>query len=417
MSLKDQNIIIFSQMQFDGKLASTNYNMAKLLAKDNFVYYVDRPFTWRDYVKFNNTPEFKTRRPHFFSSSNSIIETEIPNLKIIISPPVPSINMLPEGKFYRMALRLNEWIVGSRIKKVIENLNITDYIYINSYNFTLPTLHKLLNPTLSVYHCVDPIIEPYQTKHGLISEDILVKNVDIVICTSKELRNKKALLNSSAYFIPNAANIAHSLKTLDPALKESAIFSGIKKPIIGYFGAIERRIDYDMMQTLFKTNRDKSFVMIGPVDRYFMREDEYKAPNLFVIGQMPYEELPAVLKGFDVAIIPFKKDEVSSDIFPLKLFEYLGSGRPVVSTDFNPDLKDFTFDTVPYCTGAEAFSAAIEAALNDTDELQKKRLAVAADNTWEHRIIEIKDLLKINFDKKKQGNHSAIKKNKQKLIV
>ncbi|WP_094570274.1 glycosyltransferase [Mucilaginibacter xinganensis] len=398
MSLKNQNIIIFSQMQFDGKLESTNYTMAKHLAKDNFVYYVDRPYTWFDYIKFKDTPEFNTRRPHFFSSSNSIIETEIPNLKIIISPPVPSINMLPEGKVYRLALKVNEWIVGSRIKKVIESLNITDYIYINSYNFTLPTLHKLLNPSLSVYHCVDPIIEPYQTKHGLISEDILVKAVDMVICTSKELRNKKALLNPNSYFIPNAANISHSLKTLDPNLKESAILSGIKKPIIGYFGAIERRIDYDMMQALFKTNRDKSFVMIGPIDRYYIKEEEYNAPNLYLPGPVPYEEMPAVLKGFDVAIIPFKKDEVSSDIFPLKLFEYLGSGRPIVATDFNPDLKDFTFETVPYCTSAEEFSDAIAVALNDTPELQKRRLEVAADNTWEHRISEIKDLLKINFD-------------------
>ena len=403
MSLRNQNIIIFSQMQFDGRLESTNYTMAKLLAKDNFVYYVDRPYTWFDYVKFKNTPEFKTRRSHFFSSANSIIETEIPNLKIIISPPVPSINMLPEGKFYRLALKVNEWIVGSRVKKVAQNLNITDYIYINSYNFTLPTLHKLLNPTLSVYHCVDPIIEPYQTRHGLISEDLLVQQVDMVICTSKELRNKKALLNKNAYFIPNAANISHSLKTLDPDLKESEILSGIKKPIIGYFGAIERRIDYDMMQTLFKANRDKSFVMIGPIDRYYIKEEEYKAPNLYLTGPVPYEEMPAVLKGFDVAIIPFKKDEVSSDIFPLKLFEYLGSGRPIVSTDFNPDLKDFTFDTVPYCTNAAEFSDAIEDALNDTAALQKRRLEVAADNTWEHRISEIKDLLKINFDKKKTG--------------
>jgi len=401
MSLKNQNIIIFSQMQFDGKLESTNYTMAKHLAKDNFVYYVDRPYTWFDYVKFKNTPEFKTRKPHFFSANNSIIQTDIPNLKIIISPPVPTINMLPEGRFYRMMLKLNEGIVGKRVRLVIKALNITDYIYINSYNFTLPTLHKLLKPTLSVYHCVDPIIEPYQTKHGLISEDILVKNVDMVISTSKELMHQKALLNPNSYFIPNAANISHSSKTLDPDLNVSLIFEGIPKPIIGYFGAIERRIDYDMMQELFKANRDKSFVMTGPIDRYYIKEEEYKAPNLFLTGPVPYSEMPAVLKGFDVAIIPFKKDEVSAHIFPLKLFEYLGSGRPIVSTDFNPDLEEFTHGTVPYCADAETFSDAIAVALNDTPELQKKRLEVAADNTREHRITEIKELLKANFDKKK----------------
>ena len=400
MGLKNQNIIIFSQMQFDGRLESTNYTMAKHLAQDNYVYYIDRPYTWRDYIQFRGTPGFCTRKPHFFSSKNCIIQTDNPNLKIVITPPVPSINALPEGKLYRLALKINELIVGKRLKRLIKTLDINNYVYINSYNFAFPALHKLLSPALTVYHCVDPIIEPYQTKHGLISEDILVKSVDLVISTSKELCNKKALLNKNSHFVPNAANISHSQKALNPDLPQADILNGIKKPVIGYFGAIERRIDYELVKTLIAANPDKSFVFIGPVDSYYIKDGDYKAPNLYLKGAVPYELMPAVLKGFDVAIIPFKKDEVSNNIFPLKLFEYLGSGRPVVSTDFNPDLEDFTFGTVSYCKNEAEFTKALDISLKDTSELQQKRLAIAADNTWEHRIIEIKDLLKLNLDKK-----------------
>jgi teichuronic acid biosynthesis glycosyltransferase TuaH len=400
MELKNRHIIIFSQMQFDGRLESTNYTMAKHLAKDNYVYYVDRPFTWKDYIKFRNTPEYKTRKPHFFSSANSYIQTDIPNLKIIISPPVPSINMLPEGRLYRAAVWLNERIVATRLKKVIKNLNIRDYIYINSYNYSYPTFHQLIKPLLTVYHCVDPLIEEYQTRHGLISEDIVVKNVDLVICTSKQLRDSKKKLNSNSYFIPNAANISHSQKALDPQLPVASILSGIKKPVIGYFGNIERRIDYHLLTEVLEQNPDKNFVFVGPVDIDYVDNNAFKAPNISLKGAVPYDQMPSVLKGFDVAIIPFKKDEVSSSIFPLKLFEYLGSGRPVVSTDFNTDLSDFTGNTVAYCKNAIEFTAAINAALSDTPDLQQKRLAVASENTWEHRIAEIKNLLALNLDRK-----------------
>ena len=133
------------------------------------------------------------------------------------------------------------------------------------------------------------------------------------------------------------------------------ILKDIKKPVIGYFGNIERRIDYDLVKELIAMNPDKNFVFIGPVDKYYLDVDGYKFPNFYLKGQVPYDLMPAVLKGFDVAIIPFKKDEVSNNIFPLKLFEYMGSGRPVVSTDFNTDLKDFTKDTVWFCKNAQEF--------------------------------------------------------------
>jgi teichuronic acid biosynthesis glycosyltransferase TuaH len=106
VSLTGKHIVVFSQMQFDGRLESTIYTMARLLAKDNYVYFVDRPFTWKDYFKFKDTKAYQVRKPHFFNAKNSFIQSDLPNFKVVICPPVPSINMLPEGKGYRLAVRL-----------------------------------------------------------------------------------------------------------------------------------------------------------------------------------------------------------------------------------------------------------------------------------------------------------------------
>lgn len=141
-------------------------------------------------------------------------------------------------------------------------------------------------------------------------------------------------------------------------------------------------------------NEGKSFVFVGPVSEEFLPADFKNFRNVYFTGRLPYEDMPAVIKGFDIAIIPFKKDDVSYTIFPLKLFEYLGAGKPVVATDFNLDLKDFTKDSVSYCANAEEFTEAIDfCLLNDNDAERDLRISIAAENTWDKRICELGDLL------------------------
>lgn len=397
MQIRNQVIFILGTAKFDGPYESTSYTIAKHLAKENYVYYLDSPFTWRDYFRLRNTEELKRRRPHFSRWASGIIDTDTPNLKVVISPLMWSINFLPEGKFYRKVVKLNDRLVAGRIKGILKQQKVKDFIYINSFNFHYPNVSELVRPSLTIYHCVDPMIIPYDLKHGIVSEAQLVGRSHLVICTSKQLYEEKKQLNKNSYFVPNAADITHSSKALSQDIDVHESIKGLKGPIIGYFGNIERRFDFDLLKEVIATHKDKSFVFAGPVSPEFIPDWFYNAPNVHLIGRLPYQAMPALFKGFDVALIPFKKDDVSRTIFPLKLFEYLGAGKPVVSTRFNPDLEEFTRDTVAFCDSAADFSRAIEQALLHKDPRQVEgRIAVAQENTWEKRVEEISRLISLH---------------------
>ena len=392
--LKDSVIFILSNAKYDGPFESTSFTAAKYLAKNNKVFYIEYPATQKDYLIHKNEPEFIKKKELYAKNSDGLLGTEIPNLQILITPLLLSINFLPEGFFYRLLLKYNEAVIAKRINNIIEKQEIKDFIFINSFNIYYPNIGKLIPSKLNVYHCVDPIIIDFDKKHGVKSEQIIIENSDLVICTSKQLYKEKKEYHPHTYFIPNAADISHSKKARQVKTRIHTKLKEIKKPIIGYFGNIERRIDYHLLDEVFQVNLDKNFVLVGPYTKEFIPDNWFTATNIYLLGQVPFSEMPSILKGFDVAIIPFKKDQVSNTIFPLKLFEYLGSGKPVVSTDFNPDLKDFTHNTVKYCSKAKEFSEAINDALeNDSLEKTDNRIAIAEENTWEKRMKEFSDLL------------------------
>jgi len=400
--LENKNFLIFTSSKFDGEYESTIFTIARHLAQKNRVFYIDHPYTWFDYIKLRKTAGWKLRKRHFSGQADGLIPTQNPNLNIVIMPVVLSINFLPEGKLYRLLLKYNESLIRRRIKKIIQKAGIEKYIYINSFNFHYPDVINGLNPQLTVYHDVDPLILPYDTRHGLISEKILVKNSDLVICTSRQLYDEDKKINPDTYFIPNAADLTHSSKALDENLPVFESIAALEKPVIGYFGNIERRMDFKLLDEVTKENPDKTFVFAGPMDKAFVPDWFFSRPNVHITGAIPYDKMPSVIKGFDAALIPFKRDAVSRSIFPLKLFEYLGAGKPVIATDFNPDLVDFTGDTVYYCSDASSFSEAINKSLAESSEMTAKRIAAAAENTWEERVKVLHKLL-IQYLKKKEA--------------
>lgn len=399
MKLKGHQILIFGLSRFDAPIESTSYTIAKLLARENEVYYLENPFTLRDFFERRKTREYQLRKKYFSLTSHSLVDTDIPNLKVIIPPMLLPVNFLPENGLFRAALKFNESLIRTRLKNILKSYKIRDYIFINSFNFHYPTLTEGLTPKLSVYHCLDQMVLPANRRHGVVSEDILVKQSDVVICSGKQLYEEMKKQNPYSYFVANAADLGHSSKALNPDLPVYPAIAGLKKPVIGYLGDIGRRMDYDLLKKLILANPGKSFAFVGRVSSEFVPEWFFTAGNVHFPGPVDYEYMPAVIKGFDVALVPFKKDEVNSSFFPLQLFEYLGAGKPVVAIDFNPDLKEFTKGAVTFCENPESFSEAVDLAWqNDSAERRKTRVTIAAENTWENRIEAIADIIHYHLE-------------------
>lgn len=395
--LKDKVIFILSLMKFDG-LHSSNFTIAKYLAKHNEVYYMEHPMTWKDYIAADKSGEsFKLREKAIKFKSNGLLDKKIDGVNILLSHPLFPLNSLPKGPLFNFFHRTNEKLIARRFNKLLQQRNIKEFIFINAYEFQYPTINKYFTfpPEISVYYCVDPIPD-YHKKHGVENEKKLIENSDVVICTSKALFKEKGKLNNNCYFVPNGADLVETIDIKN--LKAHKELNVIRKPIIGYIGAIERRIDYILMQEVIELNSDKNFVFVGPLYKENLPEWFFNQKNIHFIPSIPYDEVPDMIFGFDVCMIPFKKDKISDCIFPLKLFEYLGAAKPVVVTNFNEDLKEFTYDLVEFSSTAEEFSKTIDKSLkNNNVGLANARIELAKKNTWQNRADMISQIIDKNL--------------------
>lgn len=230
---------------------------------------------------------------------------------------------------------------------------------------------------LVVYYCVDDFVHWPGVDSSLMSmlENRLIRNSNLMIVSSDELARVKSGSGIETVLIPHGVDAAFFANSHRGALRDSS-----QKPVIGFFGALSPWLNYELMYQVAECRRDWSFVFIGPSDTDLSRFNNLD--NVTFTGKVPYTELPAHAASFDVGIIPFKINELTISVNPLKLLEYFACGLPVVSTNL-PEVRKF----LPYVSIADEpadFIAAIELELaHNTAHKVAERRQIAHSHSWQ----------------------------------
>jgi glycosyltransferase involved in cell wall biosynthesis len=282
--------------------------------------------------------------------------------------------------------RLNGWILRATIQRLRRALNMDDF---QLWTF-LPTTERFvgsLGESLSVYYCTDEWagFSHLGREPVALMEQRLCEKADVIFTTSRPLLERKGAYNKETHLASHGVDHAHFATALAESTKLADEIARLPKPILGFFGLIENWIDRDLLAYIAEQRPSWSIVLVGKaaVDVSALQ----RHPNIHLLGRRSYADLPRYAKGFDVGLCPFVTNELTRNINPIKLREYLSAGLPVVAIGI-PEAALYQ-DSCRLVENMEGFLAACEAATReDRPELRKQRSDAMKRETWESKVAD-----------------------------
>lgn len=258
---------------------------------------------------------------------------------------------------------------------------------------------------LTIYHVVDEYTAYQGVTEDLASwlrlqEKRLMAQVDLVIVVSPTLWEAKRSYNPHTYLVPNGVDLeAFNRAQIEKAIPPTDL-NAIPEPRLVYAGLIGMRLDLTLLLAVARRHPDWSLVFIGQVDNRGC-EDELvnlqALPNVHFLGMKPASAVPRYLLACQVCLLPYRRSEESRHIDPIKLYEGLASGKPIVSTPI-PAVLPYS-DLIWLASDDSEFETAVQEALTERDNGRvTRRQSIAAANTWEKRVEQISALIHSHLD-------------------
>ena len=309
----------------------------------------------------------------------------------------------------RILASLNRKLLSLSLSRVINKIGFQgksrlSWLYVPSQVDCL----GLVGDSGYVYECFDNYSEFefgfINNKQVVHYDRILAGEALLVFSTARKLYEKNVKINPRNYYIPNAVNV--DLFTT-AAKQNNGIpydMKNLQHPIVGFIGNVDSNfVDCDLIEHIVSVNPSFSFVFIGKINKSKEVDAFLKKPNVHYLGYKKYEDVPSYVLSFDVGIIPFKINEITRCLNPLKVYEYMAAGCPVLATEI-PELKTFS-NLINIAKSNDEFDFNLKKmASSDLSELKERLVNEAKQHTWDSRTTEMISYIQNNLLKKNSEN-------------
>lgn len=348
-------VVLLASTRFGGQPPQTDWQLARAVARHRTVLYVDPPTFVHDAVRHR---AWERLRP--------TITEESPGMHVLRPLASP-------GADRPQLAAAGDAVIGAQVRWAAQRVFGSRPRIMLCFDPFRGPLSVVPRDAL-VYHIQDrvPAVPDRQPEHVLRRHADLLRRADLVTAISDILAEEAAQVCGRTVVLPNGGEFNHFVA---PAPPPPELPPG--QVVIGYAGAVAPRVDFDLVTALADAEPDWLMVFVGETT-----VEVPTRPNIAVFGPRPYADMPAWVQRFDVGVIPLILSDHIRAAFPLKTYEYLAAGRPVVATDM-PMLRPL-HPFVRLAGDAASYIEAVRAAVTHGPGPNECR-AVARDNSWEAR--------------------------------
>jgi UDP-galactopyranose mutase len=310
---------------------------------------------------------------------------------------------LPEGLRSEVATTA---VLKEMLRRLFAEQGIREYVF---WYYTPMALSftKHFSPIASIYDCMDEL-SAFKGAHSRLAdfERELFRRVDLVFTGGQSLYQAKRNAHPNVHSFPSSIDVSHfgRARTIVDDPQDQA---GIPQPRLGFFGVIDERFDIELLDAVARKRPNWHFVMIGPVVKIHPNTLP-KHSNIHYLGPKKYEELPAYLASWDIALLLFARNESTRFISPTKTPEYLAAGKPVISTSIRDVIRPYgELNLVRIADSPTEFIRAAEDLMTKgkkNSEWLKRVDDFLADISWDKTWAQMSDLINQTIATKQRGN-------------